>query len=223
VDADNYLLEVSRYLHLNIVRKQHARALGQRARWEKGRDYPWSSLAGYANERHAVPFVNYDLILGMVGGRRAYRAFVIDGIKKNIEDPFKRVRSRVILGRDAFITQAKQYLRRGSRREQPAYQDLMTPVLEPEQLLGILSRECGINIDSLRQRRTAGELRGIAAELLFKYCDITQTQIGRLLGNIDYVSVHQLRRRLKKKMADDPAAREHYRRIEAKIKAACIM
>ncbi|MBE0433007.1 transposase [candidate division WOR-3 bacterium] len=223
VDADNYLLEVSRYLHLNIVRQQNARSLVQRARWEKARDYPWSSLAGYANERHAVPFVNYDLILCMVGGRRAYRAFVIDGIKKNIEDPFKRVRSRVILGSDEFITQAKQYLRRVSRREQPAYQDLMTPVLEPEQLLGILSRECGINIDSLRQRRTAGELRGIAADLLYKYCDITQTQIGRLLGNIDYVSVHQLRRRLKKKMAEDVGLREHYRRIEAKIKAACIM
>jgi len=37
-------------------------------------------------------------------------------------------------------------------------------------------------------------LRIIAAELLYKYCEITQVQIGGLLGGIDYVSVHQLRR-----------------------------
>ena len=66
-------------------------------------------------------------------------------------------------------------------------------------------------------------LRRIVAELLYKYCEITQVQIGSLLGGIDYVSMHQLRRRLKKKMAENMAVKERYEEAEARIKAACIM
>ena len=223
VNADTYLLEVSRYLHLNNVRLRRTRSLDHQERWQYAKGYHWSSLAGYVSERHVVPIVNYDLILSMVGGRRGYRAFMIDGLKRDIENPFKNVKSRIILGDDEFVTYAKQYLRRVSRREQPSYRDLMMTTLEPEVVLRILRRECGISEDSLRKRGAAGELRGIVAELLYKYCEITQVQIGSLLGDIDYVSVHQLRRRLKKKMAENPKVRERYEKAEARIKTACIM
>lgn len=49
VDADNYLLEVSRYLHLNSVRVRNLQALGYRVRWQYAQQYPWSSLAGYVS------------------------------------------------------------------------------------------------------------------------------------------------------------------------------
>jgi len=133
------------------------------------------------------------------------------------------VKSRIILGDDEFVTYTKQYLRRVLRREQPSYRELMTITLEPEVVLGILTRECGINKESLQQRGANGVLRGIVAELLYKYCEITQAQIGGLLGDIDYVSVHQLRRRLKKKMAENTEVKERYEEAEARIKAACTM
>lgn len=194
-----------------------------REQWQYAKGYHWSSLPGYVSERHAVSIIDYDLILLMVGGRRGYRDFVIDGLKRDIENPFKKVKSRIILGGDEFVTYAKQYLRRVSRREQPSYRELMMITLEPEVVLGILTRECGINKESLQQRGANGVLRGIVAELLYKYCEITQVQIGGLLGDIDYVSVHQMRRRLKKKMAENTAVRERYKKAEARIKAACTM
>ncbi len=223
VDADTYLLEVSRYLHLNIVRLRRMRLLDYREQWQYVKGYHWSSLPGYVSERHAVSIIDYDLLLSMVGGRRGYRDFVIDGLKRDIENPFKKVKSRIILGGDEFVTYAKQYLRRVSRREQPSYRELMTITLEPEVVLGILTRECGINKELLQQRGANGVLRGITAELLYKYCEITQVQIGGLLGDIDYVSVHQLRRRLKKKMAENMEVKERYEKAEARIKAACTM
>jgi hypothetical protein len=61
------------------------------------------------------------------------------------------------------------------------------------------------------------------AELLYRYCEITQGQIGQLLGGIDYVSVHQLRRRLKRKMAEDSKIRERYAELEELVKSLCTM
>jgi len=218
VDADNYLLEVSRYLHLNSVRVRGMGSLDYREKWRYARDYGWSSLPGYVSERRAIPMIDYDLLLSMVGNRRAYRDFVLDGLKRDIENPFKKVKSRIILGNDDFAADVKQYLRRGSRREQPSYRDIVTTVLEPEVVLGILRREYRISKELLQRRGTQGVIRGIVAELLYKYCEITQVQIGQLLGDIDYMAVCQLRKRLKEKMQQDAAIKKKYVEIEALLK-----
>jgi len=223
VDADSYLLEVSRYVHLNPVRVTQLKSLSFRVRWHMAISYPWSSLDGYVRASQASNMVSHNFILSMVGCQQSYREFVVDGLIRGIENPFGKVKSRIILGSDDFVTNAKRHLGLVSRREQPSYRELVRTVLNPEVVFGILERECGISRDALRQRRFDGGLRGIAAELLYRYCDITQTQIGSLLGEIDYVSVNQLRRRLKKKMAENALLRERYEKSTARIKAVCIM
>ena len=218
VDVNDYLLEVSRYLHLNSVRVKGMGSLDYREKWRYARDYQWSSLPGYVSKRRVISMIDYDLLLSMVGNRRAYQDFVIDGLKRDMENPFKQVKSRIILGDDDFAADVKQYLRRGSRREQPSYRDIVTTVLEPEVVLGILQREYRISKELLQRRGAQGLLRGIAAELLYKYCEITQVQIGQLLGDIDYMAVCQLRKRLKEKMQQDAAVTKRYVEIEALLK-----
>ena len=211
-------LEVSRYLHLNSVRVRGMGSLDYQDKWQHAKGYQWSSLPGYMSERRVIPVIDYDLLLSMVGGRRAYRAFIIDGLKRGIENPFKKVQNRIILGDANFARKAKRFLKRGSVREQPSYRDLVVSTLEPEVVVGILQRECGISEESLKVRNSNGVIRGIAAELLYKYCEITQAQIGHLLGAIDYMSVSQLRRRLKEKMQQDVEIRKRYAEVEAKLK-----
>ena len=223
IDADSYLLEVSRYLHLNSVRVRQMRSLDYRKRWRYARDYRWSSLSGYVSERRAIPMIDYDLLLSMVGSRRAYRTFVIDGLRLDIASPFKKVQSRMILGDADFVAQVKCYLRRGSVRDQPSYRELVMNALEPELVVGILRRECGISEESLKVRKSNGVIRGIAAELLYKYCEITQSQIGNILGGIDYGAVYLLRRRLREKMVENETVSEKYKEIEAKVMNACSM
>jgi len=218
VDADSYLLEVSRYVHLNIVRVKRRQSLTYGERWQFAKGYRWSSLAGYVDEKVTLDYVAYDMILEMIGGRRAYRSYVIGALKRAVEDPFTKVKRRMILGGDDFVAEVKRYLRRGSLRDQPAYRDLVMSVLEPEVLLGFLSRECGISKESLQVRKTHGVIRGIVAELLYKYCEITQSQIGRLLGDIDYGAVHLLRRRLRDKMNTDTTVRKRYNELDTQVK-----
>jgi len=218
VDADNYLLEVSRYVHLNPVRVKQTKSAAFREQWHKAIDYPWSSLPGYVSERRAQDFVDYDLVLSMVSGRRAYRKFILEGLKRGIESPFQNVLSRMIVGNDDFADYVKRYLRRVSSREQPAYREMINVTLEPEVVLGILRREFGIQKEALEQRGSNGVIRGVVAELLYRFCNITQAQIGILLGGIDYMSVYQLRNRLKKRLDNDLDLREKFAEFETKLR-----
>ena len=58
----------------------------------------------------------------------------------------------------------------------------------------------------------------MVAELLYRYCEITQAQIGRLLGGIDYVSVNMLRKRVRARMLSDPKLNEQFMQWEERIK-----
>lgn len=223
IDADNYLLEVSRYLHLNSVRVQEMVSLDNRKRWRCAQGYPWSSLVGYLREDQTVPYVSYDLILSMAGGRQRYRDFVRDGLRRDLVSPFNQVRSRLLLGGDDFVAQVKRYLKRGSMRDQPGYRDLVMTPLEPEQVISVLTQQLRVSPELLRQRGDNGVIRGIAAELIYKYCEVTQAQIGILLGGIDYGAVHLLRRRLREQMVKDTVVRKQYTKIEEKINHACRM
>lgn len=218
IDADNYLLEVSRYVHLNPVRVKHLKSSAFQERWQKAIDYPWSSLPGYITEKQALNFVDCETVLSMVSDRRAYRTFIMDGLKRGVASPFKRVRSRMILGDSDFAASVKRYLRRGSAREQPAYREMTLSALEPEVVLGIVRRASGINTATLTRRGTDGVIRGIVADLLYKYSDITQAQIGQLLGGIDYMAVSLLRRRLHEKMNQDKAVRKKHEELESIVK-----
>jgi REP element-mobilizing transposase RayT len=219
VDADNYLLELSRYIHLNPVRVGRLRKCDYQERWLNLRRYQWSSLPGYINDKKVVEFVNYDMVLGMVGGRRAYQRFVVDGLKEGIEDPFEDVQYQTILGDDDFVARVKsKYIEIGSLREQPMYRDMISGMIDPEIVLRCVARVMGIDRGELMKREREGIARGLAAEMLYKYSGLTQTQIGKLLGGVDYGAVYQLRYRMKERLTQDDVLQLQYCNIEQTIR-----
>lgn len=220
VDADNYLMEVSRYLHLNPVRVSSRQDMNYREQWEYARRYCWSSLRGYLDATQAEKCLDYDRILSRIGGRSAYADFVIDGLRRGLTDPFQQVQGQVILGDTGFVKEVNRHIKRGSRREQPSFQALTRDMnaVEPEVLMAWLLREGGIDKGQLEPRRGNGIYRGLAAELLYRYCEITLVQIGRLLGGIDYMAVAQLRARFKDKVDGDADMREKYAQLETRLK-----
>jgi putative transposase len=222
IDADNYLLEVSRYLHLNIARVKPKGNRTWQDRWSMVKAYPWSSLAGYLYDRKAVFFVSYNLVLEMAGGRRAYGDFLQDGLRRDLDNPFNQVKNQLILGDEQFVSRVKGQVATGSQREQPAYRDLVLNQIDPERAMAIIAQALKESPVILRQPRGSGIVRGIAAELLYRYCDLTQARLGRLLGGIDYMAVYQLRRRLRVKIIQDPAARKLFDVAETAITKALL-
>jgi putative transposase len=57
IDADNYLKEVSRYIHLNPVNTKQASSKDAAARGKALRSYVWSSFPGYVSPRARKSFL----------------------------------------------------------------------------------------------------------------------------------------------------------------------
>lgn len=106
VDRDNYLLELSRYIHLNPVRA---------AILSKPEDYHYSSMPYYSGQEAAPPWLNVRFILEPFGDsfqkqQDAYKKFVYDGINNGIsrlESPLKDAYASSILGSENFVEEIR--------------------------------------------------------------------------------------------------------------------
>ncbi len=96
VDADNYLLELCRYIVLNPVRAGMVREVGE---------WPWSSYQGTIGQAPTPDWLAVDGVLGQFGGdeqtaRIHYQRFVTAGIAT--ESPWQALRGQMWLGSVAF-------------------------------------------------------------------------------------------------------------------------
>lgn len=102
VDADSYLLELTRYVVLNPVR---AHMVDSPAKW------PWSSHQAVMGEVDAPAWLESDGLLAQFGARRAravaaYEKFVHEGMEG--EPIWRHLNRQVFLGDDAFVAGARQ-------------------------------------------------------------------------------------------------------------------
>jgi putative transposase len=103
IDADEYLLEVIRYIHLNPVRAHMVRHPS---------DYPWSSHSVYL-ARSSQPWVTTDFALKMFHSEydravAAYSRFIDEDVASPSASPLDERNSndRRILGADDFVAKA---------------------------------------------------------------------------------------------------------------------
>jgi hypothetical protein len=158
----------------------------------------------------------------MIGGRGAYRRFLLNGLKKGISDPFDNVQHQTIIGDDDFVAFVKnKHIKQGSQREQPMYHSVLKSTIKPKVVFSCIANTLGIEINQIKVRSGNGIIRGITAEMLYRYSSITQRDIGKLLGGIEYTAVSMLRCRLKKKMKNNKLIRDLYRQIEYQLSKIC--
>jgi putative transposase len=103
VDADSYLSEVSRYIHLNPVRAKLV---------AKATDHLWSSYAALIGRRKAPEWLETDWLLSQFGRLRpeaceGYRQFVESVDPLTLENPCERRIGGVILGGAEFVAWVK--------------------------------------------------------------------------------------------------------------------
>ena len=102
VDADSYLLELTRYVVLNPVR---AHMVESPAKW------PWSSYQAVTGEVDSPAWLESDGLLAQFGTRRAravaaYEKFVREGMEG--ESIWTHLNRQVFLGDDAFVARAQK-------------------------------------------------------------------------------------------------------------------
>ena len=218
IDVDSYLLEVSRYVHLNNYRKKKTKANDFDKLWNSIYEYQWSSLPGYINKKYSLDFIDYNMILEMIGGRSYYKNFIIEGMKHNLLDPFVNLKHGLFLGNDDFVAKVRrESLDNGSICEQPSYQSLVKKTIDPYTVIDIVALIMNISREKIVNRWGNSVARGIASELLYRFGDLRQQTIGEIMGGVSYSAISQLRRRFKKKMLSDNRVGEYYRKARIKL------
>jgi REP element-mobilizing transposase RayT len=223
VDADNYLLEVSRYIHLNPVKIGSLKKKGYDERRDALLNYEASSLPGYIWKRKRNDFINYDFVLDYMGGdnakgRKAYSRFVSNGIGEDLESPVDLGRGTGIIGPEEFVEWVKGKFidKKDKGRERPALRKLKK-VFSPQELVDHFIKLTGENRQDVLTRGRNTIARAMLMEFLYRFCQITQSQIGEMMGGIDYSAVSQARSRLRKRLLQDKKLNLKFEAIDKKL------
>ncbi len=229
VDSDSYLLELSRYVHLNPVRIKKYSRLEVKEKCNIIRTYPWSSYPGYVSLKHRQGFVTHEKILAMVGkgddraGRKRYREFVLNGILKDMNITFwQDVKGRAVLGSagfvdwiyDRFLSEAK-----GDKKELPGLKELETGPRSVEQIARHVALEFGVPAKQLYQRRSGCRIaRSVLMELCCLYLArrMSLAEIGRKLGGVSVAALTQNRKRLSSRVKHNSDLRRRYNKLARK-------
>ena len=178
VGRGDYLLECSRYIHLNPNRAGLSRP-AERWKWSSYRNY----VAGLG--KPAVPWVTTETVLGELGtsGRSkkeallAYREYVESAKGESPIDPFERATAGLALGSESFVAWVKDKLkRRAANREEPSLRRLRALGLEPpERIEALVRAEFG-------DPRVKGCARSVLASLLVSRSALRPSDVARRLG-----------------------------------------
>jgi len=168
--------------------------------------------------------MKYDTVLGYMGkddrkGRLAYRKFIKWGIDKDAASPLKLGKGLGIVGEEGFVQWVKEeFLRgiKGVKREQPALREL-GKMFEPEEMIAHFTRLTGEKREEICRRGKNSTERAMLMEFLYRFCRITQPEIGRLVGGIDYSAVSQARSRLHKRLDRDHKLRKRFNALSDQL------
>ena len=169
-----------------------------------------------ATERES--WVNYDEVLGQVGGSRSrYRQFIEEGIEEGYDTPWEKLKGQVILGREEFIRKLKAKTSgKASSREQPSMKVLQA--VSPDEVLRKVSRELGIKAEELVGKRPARrDYRALVMEMMYRHGRVSQVEIGRRMGGLDYSTVSRERKRLRERMAVDQELKRLVKKAERSL------
>lgn len=194
VDADSYLLAVSRYIHRNPLEAGIVRKLDS---------YASSSYPAYVGQAKAPNWLKTDFVLDILGSRKAqYRSFVEQPGPDEVTEFFRQGNQGPILGSTEFIKRAF----RGQRpsREQPKVRAPRRPGV-PD-ILQAVSQAFGVSPADLRHA-TRGQ-RNIPRAAAMYLCQTqgqkTLQEIADQFGVTHYATVSVTISRLKRELTTEP-------------------
>ncbi|MBM4043421.1 MAG: hypothetical protein FJ290_33455 [Planctomycetes bacterium] len=179
VEGQGHWLEVSRYVHLNPVRAGLVR---------RPEDWRWSSYRGYHLASRCLPWVACEQVLEEFGrdlsaARRAYRAFMEEGLGRKLDSPLARAVAGVVLGSEAFVTRVRALLApRPDDGEVPPLARLRA-VPRIEAIARAVAERFGSDAATWREGRRTDDLsRAVAAYLARKLTREPLRAIAAALG-----------------------------------------
>ncbi len=222
--ASDYLLELSRYVHLNPehVGSQKGKPIAERIKHLRA--YKWSSYPSYIGKRKALDFVEYGPILSQMAGRKKrewpklYREFVETGLAES-DDDFKvalKLSPRSI-GSDEFRARVDEYYQKQieghARPEDISFRHMTEPLMSDE-VLHIIAEVFDVEPDEFRRRRRDSPLRAIAARYLIRYAAQSQRDVAEYLNTGSGSAISKQLTRLNDKLTGDRKLRRQLKQLD---------
>ena len=227
VENEAYGAEVSRYIHLNPVRTKALRPASVPARRRALRSFAWSSYAACLGLVAGPAWFDPTELLSDWGASRntqmrRYRAYVEEGLLRDLDNPLARLDGQMILGTESFLDRIRRayvLTRHADKREQPAFARARQSV-PFDAVARCVGQVCGIDPDSLLTLREAD--RPARRLLIYGVCHYCRggeslTALARRFG-ISLSGLTMARDRVAESLRHDKALRQVWRQIEQKLK-----
>lgn len=215
VEKSTYLLQLSRYVHMNPVRAKIAK---------KPEQYRWSSYPAYIGKEKEHKWVEYSWILSTFGkgreaARRKYREYVEESLDKGMENPAKNLYGQIILGSEEFIEKIKGMFKGKTISKEIIERKRLLKISSPEDIIETVAKVFGVNRDSINGKNFRGSAaRKTAIYLVQKYCSIKNEEIGKIFGEIHGSAISKVSARFKEELASNNELARLAGKVESIVK-----
>jgi len=214
VDADNYLLELVRYIHRNPLRAGLVEKLSQ---------YNWSSHKAYLSRSEKWDWVYKNFILGMLANSRKaqlgkYKRFVGKQDSAEICKIFESMRLPSLIGEKTFMDWVKETFFKGRIDHNIPQSKNLAP--SKHEILNMVCIYYRVDEQEIHLSRRGKENlpRDVAMYLMRSIGGERLLCIGEVMGLRSYSSVSTAVNRIKKKLPTDRKLEKDIRLIREMIK-----
>ena len=195
-EKDEYLLELVRYIHLNPVRSKLVK---------RPEGYRYSGHRVYW-EGKGTEVMEPGLVLKLLGGRKGYRRFVLDGLGEGHKEEYYEVEDQRFLGRQEFVEKVRGEIEKDRGRVRRAS---LREVVEE------LAKRLKISPEALRGPERSWRVsraRGLVAYVLTRRMGFAVKEVAVHLGR-DQTSISTLLSRFSQRMETERGVKEECERI----------
>jgi REP element-mobilizing transposase RayT len=211
VDADEYLKQLSRYIHLNPIR---AKIVGHL------KDYQWSSYPAFAGYVKAPQWLETKWLLSLFGkNKKRYRNFVEKVQNIEIENPSKDVVHGLILGSADYVKWIKTNFikKEADTKDKPQLRNLKPRILLEDLILNVCKEfDCEREI-IIQKGLKRNDARDVAIFLSREMTGESGVALGRFFGGISGAGITVRYNYLQKKIQNDRRFKNRIKRVKQKI------
>jgi putative transposase len=211
VDADEYLKQLSRYIHLNPMRAKMVDHL---------KDYRWSSYPAFGGYEKAPPWLETGWLLSLFGkDKERYRQFVEKVHNDDLEDPSKDVVGGLILCSTEFVDWIKNAFldKQADNKEQPQLKSLK-PRISAENLIPFICAEFSCEPESIIRKGSKNNCaRDVAIYLSREMTSDSGVELGQFFGGISGAGVTVRYNHIKKRLLTDRKLKRQLSKIKSRI------
>jgi len=186
IDADEYLLQLSRYIHLNPVKAHMV---------ETPQEYRWSSYQAFCSVIEKPNWLDTSLLAYFGKQQKAaiagYREFVEKADVETLENPNKLSVGGCILGDSDFVRWVQEsFLADALDVKDIPQLKLLKPVISPERVSKVVADVAGCALgDIVAKGRKRNQARDIAINLAIRHSCISCVELGHFFGGISGAAV----------------------------------